>query len=90
MFHFLVGGVSVACFFLLLNFARERQLNVTLWQWILTGLGILYSAFVVELIYGFVAEGEPKAALVMGLLVGIVAIIWVVLIGRNVFLPKKS
>jgi hypothetical protein len=38
-----------------------------------------------EVIVGFFKEGAPQAALVMGLLTGIFAVIWGALLGRFVF-----
>lgn len=71
--------------FLLFNYVRKNDMKVKWWQWLLTVLGIFYGIFVIELIFGFLGEGAPQAALVMGLVTGIVAIIWGVLLQRFVF-----
>ena len=89
MFHGILGAVVTAGLFLLINYAQEKELHLTLWKWLLTVLGLLYGTFVIEVIYGFLAEGAPKAALVMGLATGVVAAIWGVLLGRYVFKPAK-
>ena len=44
-----------------------------------------YAVFNLELIVGFFSEGAPQAALVMGGMTGIVAIVWGVLLKRFVF-----
>ena len=90
MIHILFGAAAAAGFFLIRDFAKRKQIQVKWWQWLLTVLGFLYAAFVAEVIYGFLAEGEPQAALVMGLITGIVAVIWGVLLGRFVFKPKSQ
>jgi len=63
---------------------------LTLWQWILTILGFLYATFVFELINSFLSEGAPRAALVMGIITGFVAVVWGVLLGRFVFFKKAG
>jgi len=87
MGHFLVGVCATAALWSLAIFVRRNQLRVNWWQWVLTVLGLAYAVFVIEVIVGFLAEGEPRAALVMGILTGIVAVIWAVLLGRFVFKP---
>jgi len=49
---------------------------------------LFYAVFVLEVIVGFLGEGAPQAALVMGLLTGIIAIVWGVLLKRFVFVNK--
>jgi len=39
---------------------------------------------------GFLGEGAPQAALVMGLVTGIFAVIWAVLLGRFVFKKMEA
>lgn len=86
--HLLIGALAMAGFFLLADYIRKNEMKLAWWHWALTLLGILYTAFVVEVIVGFLGEGAPQAALVMGLITGIVAIIWGVLLRRFVF--KKA
>ena len=85
MLHLVFGIVITAAFFLLKDYVQKNSIQVNWWQWLLTVLGFLYTLFVLEVISGFLAEGEPQAALVMGLLVAIVAVIWGVLLARFVF-----
>ena len=86
--HLLIGAAAMFVLVLLYEFARKKELKITWWQWLLTVLGVLYAVFVVELIAGFLGENAPQAALVMGLITGILAVIWAVLLGRFVF--KKA
>ena len=83
--HLLIGGLAMAALLLLINFVRKNDLHLKWWQWILTVLCLLYAVLVLEMIVGFLAEGAPQAALVMGLVTGIFAVIWAVLLGRFVF-----
>jgi hypothetical protein len=85
MVHFFVGVAATAVLWLLAAYVRRNELHLNWWRWGLTVLGIVYAVFVVEVIVGFLAEGEPRAALVMGVLLGIVAVAWAVLLGRFVF-----
>lgn len=85
LIHLFIGALAMAALFLLMGYARKNSLQLKWWHWLLTGLGVLYAVFVLELIVGFLAEGAPQAALVMGLLTGIFAVIWGVLLKRFVF-----
>ncbi len=88
IFHLIVGAVAMLCFILLVNYTQKAGLKIRWWQWILTVLVFLYSIFVLEVIYGFLLEGVGRPALMMGLMLGIVAVIFGVLMGRFVF--KKA
>ena len=90
MSHLLIGAVIVAGFFLLLNKIQKHNMRLTWWQWILTIFGFIYATFVFELINSFLYEGAPKAALVIGIITGFIAIVWGVLLGRFVFVKKTS
>jgi hypothetical protein len=86
--HLLIGALAMTVFFLLVDYVRKREIKLAWWHWTLTVLGIIYTVFVLELIVGFLGEGAPQAALVMGLITGIIAIVWGVLLRRFVF--KKA
>jgi len=88
--HLLIGALAMAVLFFLADYARKNEIALKWWHWVLTILGIIYAVFVLELIVGFLGEGAPQAALVMGLVTGIVAIIWAVLLGRFVFNKKEA
>ncbi len=83
--HLIIGALAMASLLLLVDYARKNDLTLKWWHWLLTGLGIIYAIFVLELIVGFFGEGAPQAALVMGGMTGIVAIVWGVLLRRFVF-----
>ena len=85
MVHFFVGVCATAVLWLLATYVRGNGLHINWWRWALTVLGLAYAVFVVEVIVAFLAEGESRAALVMGVLLGIVAVAWGVLLGRFVF-----
>ena len=88
--HLLIGALAMASLFLLMNYARKNKLNLKWWQWLLTSLAVLYAVFVMETIVGFLGEGAPQAALVMGLITGIFAIIWGVLLKRFIFIKTAQ
>ncbi len=85
IFHLIIGAVVMLGFLLLVSHSQKAGKTVQWWQWLLTVLGFLYATFVLEVIYGFLYEGAGRAALVMGLTLGLVAVIWGVLMGRFVF-----
>ena len=85
LIHLLIGALAMTTMFLLMGYARKYEIALKWWHWLLTGLGVLYAVFVLEIIAGFLAEGAPQAALVMGLITGILAVIWSVLLKRFVF-----
>ena len=90
MDHFIVGVCATAVLWLLATYVRRTGLRVIWWQWALTVLGLLYSVFVAEVVIAFVSENEPRAALVMGVLLGVVAVAWGVLLARFVFKRRVS
>ena len=90
MAHLIIGATLTAAFISLILHARKKSLRITWWQWILTILGLLYTGFVLEAIVSFLEEGAERAALVMGLLLGFIAIVWAVLLGRFVFTKKSK
>ena len=90
MVHLFIGALFMAGFLFLTNFAHRRKIHVTWWQWILTILCFIYTVFVLEMIVSFIDEGSARGALVMGLIMGLVAIIWGVLLGRFVFIRSTK
>lgn len=88
MAHFFIGSIATAGFILVVFYTRRKNLHVRWWQWILTVLCFLYAIFVLEVIVSFLDEGAGRAALVMGLALGFVSVVWAVLLGRFVFARK--
>ncbi len=89
MVHILVGAAATAGLFLIIDFSRKRKLKVTYLQWLLTVMAIAYSVFVIEVIISFIHEGCFRGALIMGVIMGFVAVVWSVLLGRFVFLKSR-
>ena len=83
--HLAIGIICIALLFLLIRYTERKQIKVSKWQWLLSLLELAYIIFVLELIAGFIEEGSGRAALVMGSLFGLIAIIGIVLLGRFVF-----
>jgi hypothetical protein len=85
MAEMIIGGFATAGFILLVQSARSRALTIAWWQWGLTILGFLYGVFVLEVVVSFLEEGTPKGAAVVGTILGFVAVVWGILLGRFVF-----
>ncbi len=85
MAELIIGGIATGGFMLLVRSVRSRALAVTWWQWGLTVLGFFYGVFVLEVVVSFLEEGTPKGAAVMGTILGFVAVVWGILLGRFVF-----
>lgn len=83
--HILIGALAMAGLLLLVDYTRKNKLTLKWWHWLLTVLGIIFAVFDLEMIVGFLAEGAPQAALVMGGGTSIFVIVWGVLLGRFVF-----
>jgi Mn2+/Fe2+ NRAMP family transporter len=90
MAHLIIGVLLTVIFVLLILHARKKHSRINFWQWILTILWLVYAGFVLEVIVSFLEEGAERAALVMGLILGFVAIVWAVLLGRFVFARKTK
>lgn len=86
----LIGAAAVGAAWLLVEYFRRSGYQPHWWGWLLTIVGLLYSIFVLEVIVGFLGEGEPQAALVMGMLTGIAAVIYWVVMKRFVFIPAET
>ncbi len=85
MIHILIGALMMLCFTILINTARRRGLSISWWQWGLTVLAFVYAVFVLEMVVSFLQEGAGRAALVLGVILGFVAVVWAVLLARFVF-----
>jgi len=90
MAHIVIGALLTATFIFLVLHARKKQMRISWWQWMLTILELVYTGFVLEVIISFLDEGTERAALVMGLILGFIAIVWAVLLGRFVFANKPK
>lgn len=90
MAHILIGAIISAWLLLLIGLTRKRKLQVKWWQWLLTVICFVYIVFVLEVIVSFLEEGATKGALVIGTMLGFIAIIWGFLLGRIVFTRKTQ
>ncbi|MFC1514059.1 hypothetical protein ACFL5P_03505 [candidate division KSB1 bacterium] len=85
MAYFFIGAAVTASLFLTNSYVKNNEIKVSWWQWALTFLGFAYTTFVLAVIVEFLFEGSVKGAVVMGTLMGFVAIVWGVLLKRFVF-----
>lgn len=83
--HLVIGALAAAVLLLLVNHTRRKHLALAWWQWLLTVLAVIYAIFVVEVIVAFLGEGTGQAAAVMGLVTGLPAVVWGVLLARFAF-----
>jgi len=85
MLYLILGGLTVAAFFLLFNYTQKKGISLTWWQWLLTVLGLLLALFTLAAVGTLIGEGTGQAALVTGVIFGIITVVWGVLLGRFVF-----
>jgi hypothetical protein len=90
MIHIALGALMMLGFTLLVNNVRRRELSISWWQWGLTFLAFLYGVFVCEMIISFLQEGAGRAALVMGVILGFLAVVCAVLLGRFIFTRRSG
>ncbi len=88
MINIIIGAAVISGAYWLINYTKKQQLSIKWWGWLITTFGFLYAVFVLEVITAFLAEGTGRGALVIGLMLGIIGIIWGVLLGRFVFKKK--
>jgi hypothetical protein len=90
MIHILIGAVTTAALIRIIQSTAKRKLAVKWWQWLLVTLEYAYVIFVLEVIASFVEEGAVKGALVMGTVLGFVALIAGFLLARLVFSRRTA
>ncbi|MFC1627905.1 hypothetical protein ACFL3H_02180 [Gemmatimonadota bacterium] len=88
MVHLIIGAIAMAGLLLIIEYSRKHALHLNWWQWGVTLSGFLYAVFVLEVIVSFLGEDLARGALVMGTLLGFVAVIWGVLLARFVFVVE--
>ena len=90
MVHIVIGALMMLGFTLLVSRSRRMGLSISWWQWGLTGLVFLYAVFVCEMVVSFLQEGAGRAALVMGVILGFVGVVFAVLLARFVFTRRSG
>ena len=90
MAHIFVGAFTTAVFVLVIISAQKRNVQVKWWQWVLTFFEYIYFIFVLEVIYSFLQEGAAKGALVIGTILGFIALFWAFLLYRFVFFRRAG
>ncbi len=88
MFNMFFGAVAMLGFVYLVKYTKDNSLTINWWQWLLTVLGILLAIITVTSIITLLAENEASGARFVGLVFGVLTVIWGVLLGRFVF--KKA
>jgi len=90
MVHLIIGAVTMAGLLLVYSYSRKKDRTVKWWQWLLTILAFAYGVFTLEVIVSFLEEGVPKGALVLGTILGFIAVVWAFLLARFVFSRKAK
>jgi hypothetical protein len=90
MLNLFIGALVIGLVWFLVYYVTKKNIKIAWWQWLLTALGLIYLGFLVSSVGILLGEGTPKAALVIGGIFGLVAVIWGVLMGRFVFLRKAK
>lgn len=90
LLHLLTGVFCTSLVFSIVLYASSRNKRFTVFNWVLIMAVILYLAFIIEMIAGFIEEGAPQAALVMGSIFGSVAVIGAVLVSRLIIFKNSS
>ncbi|MGD9344373.1 MAG: hypothetical protein PVH84_00815 [Candidatus Aminicenantes bacterium] len=90
MIHIVIGALAMLGFTLLARYVRRNELSISWWQWAVTILAFMYAVFVSEMIVSFFQEGAERAALVMGVILGFVGVVWAVLLARFVFTRRSG
>lgn len=85
LIHILIGAICTGILFFLYRISIDKNIKVKIWQWILVLLEVVLIGFVLVLIAGFIEEGSIQAAVVMGSIFAVIAIIGMVLILRFIF-----
>jgi len=85
MAHIFIGAFTTAVFLLVIISAQKKGLQVKWWHRVLTFFEYIYFIFVLEVIYSFLQEGAAKGALVIGTILGFIALVWAFLLYRFVF-----
>jgi ABC-type multidrug transport system permease subunit len=88
MLNLFLGAITVVAFVLLFNYLQKNGIVLKWWGWLLTILGLLFALLTVATILGFIGEGFPMAALVIGGMLTVAAVIWGVVMARFVY--KKA
>ena len=89
MEHIIVGILACLAIWLVVLRVKKLDVKMSWWKWAIVLLVIAYSVLAIEVIFGFLAEDVPKAALVTGSVLGIPAVIFNVLVWRFLLTPKK-
>ncbi len=90
MLGIIIGIVLSLGFIKLVDLLKSKNIKLIWWQWIIVVFWFLYCAFLIMMIESFINESALKAALIMGLIFGFIAVVWAVLVVRFIFKYQKS
>jgi uncharacterized membrane-anchored protein len=90
MAHLIIGGAVAAGLLCLTSYAQDRGLGIKWWQWLLILIEFAFGAFALEVLVSFLEEGTLKGALVMGTILGFVALAAAFLTFRLILRPRTN
>jgi len=90
MAHIIIGAFTTAVFLLVIISAQKKEPKVKWWHRVLTFFEYIYFIFVLEVIVSFLQEGAAKGALVIGTILGFIAVVWAFLLYRFVFSRRAT
>lgn len=90
MIHILIGGLTTAGLILVIQVAKKRGPAMKWWHWLLIILEYAFIIFILEVIVSFFEEGAIKGAVVMGTILGFLALIGAFLLARLIFSRKTT
>ena len=89
MSHLLIGALVMATFMVVCNKINKKNIPVPIWKWIFLSACFIYCAFVLIVIAEFLAEPKVQAAVVIGGIFGVIAVIWAVIAARLISSSAK-
>ncbi|RKY84219.1 hypothetical protein DRQ09_08925 [candidate division KSB1 bacterium] len=89
MVNIIIGAITMAGFLLFVNYFYKKGIRLSWWEWVLTISEFIFILFLFSVIYGFLAEGAIRAALVNGVILGMIVIVWGVILVRFILSRSK-
>lgn len=90
MLYFVLGVVAASAAFLFAGYVRRRQIKVRWWGLLLSSFWLVYTLFVLAMVFTLIEESAGRAALVSFIIFGFVSVVTAVLLFRFILLPERD
>ena len=90
MENYIIGALLASAFWILRTHAKNNDLKIAWWQWLLAAACGLFVVFTLAVIIEFIHEGTLQGALVASLVLGIASVVWCILTWRLIFSGKAE